>query len=409
MINSRPDIVMFALPRWDQPISSPALSLAKEFAKEGRVFYIEHPFSLKDIFHSSNTSSVNHRKYLKFFSKKKYDKLSDAPEGLTIVYPSVTIPTNFLPNNFVYRGLNKFNDWLITRSIRQLVRDFGLKNYIYFNSYDPFFLRSIPKSIAPSIQVYQSMDDISQEDYTAKHGLRLENEIVSKSDIVLTTGTELLRLKQKYNPNTWLLPNAADITLFGQALDRKFEKPQELKHLSGKIIGFTGSVEYRTDFELLMKLFDRFPAAHFVFVGPVFAPEVKDLGLLDRPNIHFLGSRKIEELPKYLQFMDVVLIPYKCNTLTRSIYPLKINEYLGAGKSVVATSFSEDIRSFKKVAFIAENHDEFIRMVEEQLETTSSVEVERARYEVASQNTWAARVKKFWEIVSEFQNRRNST
>ena len=43
------DIICLSLSRWDAEISSPAVSLAKEFAKSNRVFFIEHPYSVKDV------------------------------------------------------------------------------------------------------------------------------------------------------------------------------------------------------------------------------------------------------------------------------------------------------------------------------------------------------------------------
>src|SRR5690606_26971458 len=82
------------------------------------------------------------------------------------------------------------------------------------------------------------------------------------------------------------------------------------------------------------------------------------------PNLVFAGSRKPEELPAYLRQFDCCIIPYLKNTLTRSIYPLKINEYLAAGRPVVATRFSEDIYAFRPVAEIADSHDAFLDAID---------------------------------------------
>ncbi|MGO8056082.1 glycosyltransferase, partial [Rhizobium leguminosarum] len=80
-----------------------------------------------------------------------------------------------------------------------------------------------------------------------------------------------------------------------------------------------------------------------VFVGPVQTEEHKAVGLDKLPNVLFVGPKHITQLANYLQYFDCVLIPFRKNTLTKSIYPLKINEYLAAGKAVIATHFSEDI------------------------------------------------------------------
>jgi len=396
------DIIMFALPRWDQPISSPALSLAKEFAKTGRVFYIEHPYSLKDIFTFRRSESVKARRKYLFFKKAKYYRPSAFPSNLTIVYPSVSIPINFLPEGVFYNFLSSLNDEIIFKAIRQIIKDYKVDNWIYFNSYDPFFARKFPADLMPKYKVYQSMDDISQEDYTAKHGLRLEEEIIRSFDMVLTTSKELTRLKSALNKNTFFHPNAADIILFEQSVFKSLIKPNEISTVKRKIVGFTGSVEYRTDFELLKKLLEQHSDKTFVVVGPVFAGEIQSMGIDKFSNIIFVGAKKISELPAYLQYMDVVIIPYKCNTLTKSIYPLKINEYLGAGKAVVATNFSEDISSFQDVAYISNSHEEFIKMIDLAIEENSDERIiERQRR--AAQNTWEVRVQQFWTYLNQVE------
>jgi hypothetical protein len=87
-----------------------------------------------------------------------------------------------------------------------------------------------------------------------------------------------------------------------------------------------------------------------------------------------------------------------CNTLTESIYPLKINEYLAAGKAVVSTGFSADIRSFAPVIYLAENHDAFIQQIEPALNEENAA-LRQQRIDIASTNTWEARIRQLWETV----------
>jgi len=103
-----------------------------------------------------------------------------------------------------------------------------------------------------------------------------------------------------------------------------------------------------------------------------------------------------------IQYMDCVLIPFRCNTLTRSIYPLKINEYLAAGKAVISTGFSDDIRGFADHIYLAENDADFIQKIEEALNENDPALVQR-RIEIANTNTWTARIKQLWEVVEKFK------
>jgi len=54
-------------------------------------------------------------------------------------------------------------------------------------------------------------------------------------------------------------------------------------------------------------------------------------------NVHFLGQKNYEELPQYINKFSVAIIPHKIDQFTKSMNPLKIYEYLAAGKQVVST------------------------------------------------------------------------
>ena len=58
-------------------------------------------------------------------------------------------------------------------------------------------------------------------------------------------------------------------------------------------------------------------------------------------NVRWLGPKPYSELPRYVAAFDVGLIPYVENDYTRSCFPLKLYEYLAAGKPVVASGLPE--------------------------------------------------------------------
>lgn len=399
MLNTKCDIICFTLSRWDSPISSPALSLAKEFARSNRVFYVEHPFSWKDYFRLKHTPEVIKRKEALLKGKKVFSNPTTLPSRLTIVTPQITLPVNNLPPGVLYNRLSSLNDRTILKVIRKLIREYDVREYIYVNFFDPFFLRKLPPDLHPLRTVYQSMDDISQVAYTARHGVRLEEEIIRNFDYTLCTSKELVRLKSHYSPNVYLHPNAVDIGIFSKAATEALARPADLPAGNKQIIGFTGSIEYRSDFDLLKKIALHHTDKILFFVGPLQTDEHKTSGLEALPNVIFAGPRKIEELPAYLRYFDVTIIPYRKTVLTKSIYPLKINEYLAAGKPVVATNFSEDIYSFRDVAMVVNTHEEFLKAIDTAI-TTDHPSLRESRMQVAATNTWASRVEQFWKIIT---------
>lgn len=400
MDTSKFDIILFTLFRTDHQYSSVSLSWAKEFAKNNRVFYINHPYSLKD-FAKGLPSDKKLRQRAKHLLTNQiaYETIKEIPENFISIQPTLSLPINWLSPGNTYNKLSKLNNDIVLKTVKKVIKDYDIKDYIYLNCYDPYFAGHVPKELNPVLSIYQCIDDISQDPYSLKHGKRLEEEAVANSDFALVTGTQLKRILRKHNENTHIAHNAVDISIFEKTLTTDFERPEELKGITTPIIGFTGNMDYlRMDYPLIKKVAEAHTDKTVVLVGPINSDEFYELGIDKLPNVVTTGAKKIYDLPRYLKFMDVTLIPFLCNTLTASIYPLKINEYLAAGRSVISTTFSEDIRGFRDVIYLADSHSEFIQKIDHAIKENSE-ELEQKRFKVAQSNTWEARVEQFWELV----------
>lgn len=386
--------------RWDGQYSSAILSLAKELALTHRVFYVDHPFTLKDYHTKKDSKEIRSRKDALRNGKNMFTNPKGFPKNFIAVTPQLVLPVNFLPAGLLYNFFSKWNDRIVFDAIRKTIQEFGIKKFIFLNSFDPFYMRSFPADFQPELFIYQTRDDISQARHSAKHGVYLENEQAKKAKLVLATSKELTKAKRELNPNTYHLPNAADVELFTEARGKNMPIPAELKNKNGKVILYMGNIGWaRVDFPLLKKIADN-PEWTLLLVGPTDSDEQTKVGLDKMPNVIFTGSKKISELPAYVAYSDCTLIPFQCNTLTKSIYPLKINEYLAAGKPVVTTNFSDDILDFKEVAYVANTHDEFLKMIGISL-SEDSPERQKLRIKVAEQNSWTARVNTFWELIEK--------
>jgi teichuronic acid biosynthesis glycosyltransferase TuaH len=392
------DIVIFSLSRHDSLISSPSYSLAKEFARSSRVFYIDHPYSVKDLLQDFSVIRKQNKLKGLLFGGSEYKFIDGYNKNLVVVTMPLTLPVNFLPEGFLYDALSKVNNKRLFKTIRSLLHEFKVKKFIYVNAFDPYFGLHFPADIRPVLKVYQSMDDLSQVAYTAKHGIRLERELMSQYDHTLVTSRQLYRLHEPFARRIHYHPNAVDGKLFGLSREKSLEIPVDLAKIKKPILGYTGAIDYRPDYTLLSKLADAHKDKSLVFIGPFTDKEPLESDLMSKPNVYFLGSKKIEELPPYLAFFDCLLIPFKCNVLTSSIYPLKVNEYLASGKPIVATNFSEDIRSFNEVVYVSEDHENFISNIDRALGENSATKQE-IRIRVSNENTWEMRVKQFWQLI----------
>jgi len=218
----------------------------------------------------------------------------------------------------------------------------------------------------------------------------------------LTILVKIWNLKSKVSPNTHILHNAVDPTVFKSVLTEQFERPKELAGRTGKVVGFIGNLDHlRIDYHLIKKAALHHKDKTFLMVGPLNNTTYKEIGLTEIPNIIFTGGKNLYDLPQYLQYMDCTLIPFLCNTVTKSIYPLKINEYLAAGKSVVATNFSEDINGFNEHIYLADSAEAFIQLIDTAIAPHSKAQIQK-RIDKADSNTWTSRVQEFWDLVERY-------
>jgi glycosyltransferase involved in cell wall biosynthesis len=120
------------------------------------------------------------------------------------------------------------------------------------------------------------------------------------------------------------------------------------------------------------------------------------------PNIFLLGVKPYSLLPYYLSCMDVCLIPFTINKLTLAANPVKLYEYLAAGKPVVSTELPEVLINASEVASIAKNDVDFIRKVECAVHASKDPQEKSRvlkRITFAKENSWQKRVEGIEKVI----------
>jgi len=132
---------------------------------------------------------------------------------------------------------------------------------------------------------------------------------------------------------------------------------------------------------LLVRLAHARPDWSLVMVGPMGNVSGKEQTLADLralPNVHFLGTKRLDALPGYVQHMDVCLMCYEINDYTKYIYPLKLHEYLAAGRPSVASPI-EAVLDHSDVVVIARTAEEWLSGIAGSLAPSASGQAEVAR------------------------------
>lgn len=231
--------------------------------------------------------------------------------------------------------------------------------------YTPMML-PFSRHVAAAATVYDCMDELANFRFAPAELLTLERELIATADVVFTGGYSLYEAKKDLHPNIHPFPSSVDRAHFGQA--RAMDAvPDDQGSLPRPRFGFYGVIDERMDLDMVAAVADAHPEWSIVMVGPVVKIDPADLP--HRPNIHYLGGKKYEELPVYLGGWDVALMPFAINDSTKFISPTKTPEYLAGGRPVVSTPITDVIRHYGDLesVFIADGTEAFIKGCEDAL------------------------------------------
>jgi teichuronic acid biosynthesis glycosyltransferase TuaH len=396
MKTKRKCIFLFGYGRFDQRFESVSFILAKEFAKNGnKVYYIDYPFTTKDAFRSRNSESYQIRKSA--FKTKTYGILdTDVPNLKIIVIPPLW-SIHFLPEGKLYRKLLSINEKVISRAINEILKANGITEFIFFNSW-VFHYPNVSKYIQPTKTVYHCIDPIVM-DYDIKHGKVSEQQLINQSDIIICTSKQLYEERKSLHPNTHFVSNAADIKHSILATDENLQIYDQLLEFRKPIIGYFGNIEKRIDYELMRAVAKENEDKTFVFAGPIEKHWVPDF-FFSIPNVHFLGRIPYDKMPNVVKGFDIAIIPFRKYEHSATVFPMKLFEYLGAGKPVIATDFNPDLKKFTDdlVAYCS-NVNEFSAAINKALSNDNDF-LRKERIKLASQHTWESKAAAIEELMA---------
>ncbi|TDB65975.1 glycosyltransferase [Arundinibacter roseus] len=389
------NILILSLFRYDADIESTSMAIARELAKANKVYYFDNPYTINDVIKKRKTECFKKRRG--FFSVFSDQPIQTLENDLEIFVSPILLSLNFLPEGPLYRFLLRINEWLMRTKIRHILKKREVKDFVYINSFN-FHYPGISENLTPKLRIYHCLDPVFGP-FDGRHGVPSENQLVHQSDLVICSSRQLYHEKLQLNPRTFFVPNAADLDHSRQAQDPQQSVSPMLSSFSRPIIGYIGSIDYRMDFSLLENVARLHPDKCFVFIGPVNC-ELPDEMLLT-PNIYFPGKIAYSELPAVLKGFDVAIIPFKKDERSATVFPLKLFEYLGAGKPVVLSDFNPDLQEFtKKSAAIAQDVATFAEAIQEALSTNTPA-LEEERIQLASQNTWKHRGETIANLLAE--------
>jgi glycosyltransferase involved in cell wall biosynthesis len=388
------DIIVVGQQGWFTEIGSNCKDIALEFSRYNRVLYVNPPLDRITQLRARGAAR----------DTKQFRVVKGIEEQLELITPNLWVYTpsdviesiNWIRIPLLFDLLNKINNRTFANSIQKAITRLKFKDFVLFNDNDIFRCFYLKELLAPAISLYYSRDNITATDYWRFHGSRLEPLLMKKSDICVANSTFLANRCKQFNDNSFYVGQGCEIILDKNTVQSSM--PSDMLGIKGPIIGYAGViVSIRLSFEIIRHIASERPEWSLVLIGPE-DDFFTNSDLHQFKNVFFLGRKEPRELYPYMYNFDVCINPQAVNPLTIGNYPRKIDEYLAAGRPVVATA-TEAMEPFREYCYLAKDKVEFLDLIDKALSDNNS-ELEFQRRKFAATHTWENSVDKIYESIA---------
>ncbi|WP_323155330.1 glycosyltransferase [Pseudomonas alvandae] len=362
----QPMILMFGVIDWHFRIQRPQ-NLAKELARAGQTtFYISNHFiDDDDPGFEAEPLAGSHRLFQIRFKVRGAPAIYHAP-----------------PSAAAIRQLCQGLAMLLESA------NVGAVDCIVQHAYWFPLARRVPNSTL----VYDCMDHHEGFGNVAQELLDLEIALMRRADLLVATSDWIEQHGKRENRNVEVIRNACEFSFFSQRPGKVYQDPA-----NRKIIGYYGVIAEWFDLDLVRQVARSFPQHLILLIG---SDTVQARKYFKRcPNVVLEGEVPYASLPYYLHAIDVCLLPFKVMPLTLATNPVKVYEYLSAGKPVVSVKLPE-LSQFGKLVWAVEQPDEFILAIRNVLDALPEARALRqARQSFARGQTWRHRAIRLRQAI----------
>jgi glycosyltransferase involved in cell wall biosynthesis len=219
----------------------------------------------------------------------------------------------------------------------------------------------------------------------------LERALLSEADLTVVSSDWLDKDAAPYAKRRSLIRNAADYRHFAPAPEKVFRDDS-----GRRVIGYFGAIADWLDLDLVAAVGERFPECLVVLIGHDQIGAYRRFGSC--PNVRLLGERPYSELPFYLHGFDVCLLPRRVMPLTEAMNPVKLYEYLSAGRPVVAVDLPE-LGLFGDLVYVAATPQAYLEAVGQALTEPAENPLAERRRAFAARQTWEDRARRLIHAV----------
>lgn len=382
--DTTPDLIFVSMENWDD-VWRRNQFLCAAYAKrhpEANILFVGLPRDLSHAVRKGRWAELGH---------------SDdwTPPGLPNI--TVTRPPKILPNTLTLG--RRVNERLMEAHIRQKAQALGLqKPLLWLNPHTAVHLAG---RMGESAVIYDITDDWispTQSEIQTRLITAQDSELCHKADAVIVCSEKLYAMKQGLAKRLHLIPNGVDADHYARVLDRSLPLPTQAALWPRPVFGYTGTIHPdRVDVPLVETMARGLEKGSVVLIGPNLLKPDDQQRLDALPNVFLPGPLPYADLPDAMRAFDVSITPHRVTPFTESLNPIKLWEYLAAGKPIVSTNVA-GFRDYPQFVQIA-NAESFAESVQTALhEDPARAEARRAE---ARQHSWAARLDAVEAVLAD--------
>lgn len=261
----------------------------------------------------------------------------------------------------------------------------------------------IANKLRRQLLIFDAIDNLLEHNQLSlnyKYFKEMYKYVERESNIIFTVSEEIKKRLFPNHRNTYYIPNGINFDLYSKEIFK--ERPEDLPNNNNPIVGYVGLMQERIDLDILLLAVEKNCSIDFVFVGPILS-----IGYFDElqkyKNVFFLGAKHYDEIPNYIKWFDICIIPHKVNKFTKSMSPLKLYEYLALKKEVITTPVPPS-NEYKKVIHITDTAREFSNRIEKCIKNPFEKFKEEDILAIIVDQDWSNRLEYMFRIIKEYGN-----
>ena len=339
--------------------------------------------------------------HMKMYQRPQHMAIQFAQKNILFFYCTTNI-------NEKIDGFEKIKDGLYVTNLYKYLKKKLPKYTLYMcANMNGCYIKELKQIIKKNNLLYEYIDDLHEDITDISHDLIERHNYVLNANIpVITTAHYLYEKAKKIresNKNILLSTNGVVYEDFHITKEKKLKVPENMKKIVNQkkpIIGYYVALAKWFDYELIEEIAKKHEDWNIILIGIDYDKSLKKYNYFnDYKNVFYLGIVEYKKLIEYGNCCDVLTIPFLINEITLSTSPVKVFEYMSMEKPIVTTDLPE-CRKYKSVD-IGKNHDEFIKLLEDNIKYKANSNKKELLKKEALENTWEKKVNQILLFLNE--------